>query len=132
MSGHSYFFPSHSSRCRPASSQLVTASSKMLVEVSDTILAEVGGKGKRKSGLVTTFFGFTTEAQSPQSEPLAPFNLGVLSVSVGRLLRGRRKPSKHRLLLLYKAILTGRMLMEIQEESPQTRRVPVNPCHICT
>ena len=47
------------------------------------ILAEVGGQGKRKSGFLTTFFGFTTEARSPQSRKLSISTYdSVLSVSL--------------------------------------------------
>ncbi len=50
--------------------------------VSRSIMAEVGGKGKTKSGFVTTFFGFTTEAQSPQSTPSTRFSLRALAAPV--------------------------------------------------
>lgn len=45
-------------------------------------MAEPDGKGKGKRGFVTTFFGFTTEARSPQSGPFAPLSLRALGVSV--------------------------------------------------
>lgn len=79
-------------------------------------MAEVSGKGKGESSFVTTFFRVhhggkwrsrKGEGERCEEESYAAGLQGVTWEGCER--QGERKPSTHLALLMYKAILTGRM-----------------------